>query len=155
MIFVLGGLTSSIKRGWQYIVSSVVRDIGQLSQDAKTIADELGLDISEVTKYQDVAKDALDAWQKLIDLPDFYRVTSKFGIETPFDYRDKYIMQMKVHAWDKNTGEFVDQWITVESGSRKTKQEWFELARQATIDTPFGTDLVLEYATDFRYYERT
>ena len=150
----LGNIKSSIGRAFSYVVSSVERGISQIASVTQNIAEAFDYDYGTIRTYQEVVETAKDTWTKLNELPDFYRITDKFALTTEFDYRYKHIMTMQVHAYDKNTQQMVDQWITIESDTSHTKQEWFELATEAVIDTPFGTDLVLEYASEFQYYVR-
>lgn len=152
IVLLLGSISGVISEAWQYVTSSVGSGVEGLRSSAEAIREAFGIDYETIRTYQDIAEEAKSAWERLNELPDFYRVNRNFALETDFDFRRDYVMHMKVHAFDLNTGEYIDQWITVESDEALTKQQWFDLGREATFDTPFGTDLVLEYATEFQYY---
>lgn len=159
MIFILGSLGSGLNKAWQYIQSGVVSGVQSSIEIARTVAEGLKEDYTEVLAGVSTVEDIERGFTKLADIPDFYSVTSEFAAETTFDYEQNHVMKMKVHGTDKATGLNVDSWVTVESktglnadGRKMTKQDWFNSAQEGVFESPFGYSWDLDYADEFEYY---
>lgn len=92
-----------------------------------------------------------EGWRETVkELPMTYVVTERMFQETDWDFREKYIMQMKVGGYSIELGRRVTKWVTVEGDKLYTKQEWRWYAQEAVDNTlgsvPFEIDVVHEYA---------
>ncbi len=92
----------------------------------------------------------LEGWKKTVKaLPTTYMVRENMHLETDWDWREEYIMQMKVSGYSEEIGQRITKYITVESDKLLTKQEWRWFGQQAVDDTlgsiPFIIDRFDEY----------
>lgn len=89
-------------------------------------------------------------WKETIkQVPETYNVRENMFTHTDFDFREEYVMQMKVSGYSEELGQRVTKWVTVESDSILTKTEWRWGAQEAVdagIRSPiFVIDRVLEW----------
>lgn len=154
IIFLFGGILEGIKQAWHYVTSAVERGIKSVTSYERV--KEAGLDVIKDSWVEswDLYEAAKEAWDKIRDLPEFYKISPEFSVATPFDWRQQHIMKMKIHAVDANTGEWVEQWITVESNTELSKAEWLMQADEAVTDSPFGYTYDIQYVSEYEYYQK-
>ena len=150
----MGGLFGIIKQAFGYISSGVekalgaVETVGQVIRGGIEIPEEKGISIYEtVTGYQ-------ETWAQLLDIPKEYKVREAFASPSPFDWRQKHIMQMKIQYTDLQTGEMGEGWITVESDTELSMAEWETLADNAVAASPLGYFWDIDYIDEYRYYTK-
>lgn len=82
-------------------------------------------------------------------IPMTYNVRETMFTDVDFDFREKYVMQMKVRGWSEELGMNITKWVTAESPNIITKQEWNWAAQDAVdagIKSPvFVISRVLEW----------
>lgn len=67
-------------------------------------------------------------------VPMTYNVRDTMFTDVDFDFREEYVMQMKVTGYSEDLGMTVTKWVTAESPSIITKQEW-QWAAQDAVDS--------------------
>lgn len=82
-------------------------------------------------------------------VPMTYDIRKTMFTDVDFDFREEYVMQMKVTGFSEDIGQRVTKWVTVESPNIITKQEWVWGAQEA-VDSgirspPLIIDRVLEW----------
>jgi hypothetical protein len=92
-----------------------------------------------------------EGWRETVkELPTTYTVTPKMHQETDWDFKEEFVMQMRVSGYSEEIAQRVTKWVTVESDRPLTKAEWRWNAQVAVSDTigsiPFMIDRFLEYA---------
>lgn len=92
----------------------------------------------------------IDGWKESIkQVPMTYNVRENMFTHTDFDFREEYVVQMKVTGYSEDLGQRVTKWVTVESDHIMTKQEWVWGAQDAVnagIKSPvFVIDRVHEW----------
>lgn len=92
----------------------------------------------------------IDGWKETIkQVPMTYNVRENMFTKTNFDFREQYVMQMKITGYSEDLGQRVTKWVTVENDKIITKQEWVWGAQEAVdagIRSPvFIIDRVLEW----------
>jgi len=81
----------------------------------------------------------MDGWKETIkQVPMTYNVRETMFTDVDFDFREEYVMQMNVTGFSEELGMNVTKWVTVESPSIITKQEWVWGAQDA-IDSSLGS----------------
>lgn len=142
--------TDSQKQAFSYIRRSVSEGISATSalKDYRSgggaIRDSLWYSLYKETFSQ-------EGWKETVkQLPMTYTVTDKMYQETDWDFREKYIMQMKISGYSSEIGQRITKWVTVEGDKTYTKQEWRWFAQEAVDNTlgsvPFVIDTFIEYA---------
>jgi len=106
-----------------------------------------------------------DAWYKagIVDdigdqigeLPDYYLVNKYLAIDTPFDWRQEWIMTIELFGEDPETHERYTRNVTVESDEPLTKGQYLDLAAEAIAYTPGSIPFQIIDATDFMFYRRS
>lgn len=94
---------------------------------------------------------AQEGWRETVkEIPMTYIVRENMFQSTDWDFKEQYIMQMKVSGYSKEIGRRITKWVTVENDKLLTKQEWLWYAQEAVNNTigsiPFEIDRVHEYA---------
>lgn len=92
--------------------------------------------------------------QQIQDLPDFYMVNEHLATDSPFAWRQEWVMQMEVTGDDPETQEQYTRWITVESDSPLTKQEYGDAAQNSIDGTPGSIPFMILDVTDYVFYRR-
>lgn len=154
VILFFGGILEGIKQSWHFITSSVER--GLTSVQSYVQARRGGLAVTEAHWKAGVGlyEEAKEAWEKIMDIPGGYKISEEFSIASPFDWRRQHVMKMKIHGFDTNTGEQIEQWITVESDTELSKYEWLNRADAAVTDSPFGYSYEIGYVSEYEYYQK-
>jgi len=82
-------------------------------------------------------------------VPMTYNVRDTMFTDVDFDFREEYVMQMKVRGWSEELGMNITKWVTAESDKIITKQEWLWGAQDAVESRigspPFVISRVLEW----------
>lgn len=148
-----GGITSGVKQIVSFVSSGVRRGLGQ-EETYEQIKDYLPDDIIEdvIAGQYNLFEEFKTDWARINTIPDEYIVGREYGLATSLDYRQNYIMRIKVAAYDFNTGEEVERWITVESNKELTLEEWQSSAIDAARETLAGTDLFIEDYLEYEYF---
>jgi len=76
-------------------------------------------------------------------IPMTYSVTDAMFEPVDYDFREQYVMQMKVRGYSKDTESYITRWVTVESDKVITKREWVYGANQAISDSLGSADLTV------------
>lgn len=93
----------------------------------------------------------IDGWKETIkQVPETYNIRENMFTETDFDFREEYVMQMRVSGYSEEIGQRITKWVTVESDKIITKREW-RWGAQDALDAGLGSpplviDRVLEWA---------
>lgn len=105
-----------------------------------------------------------DAWHKAEDVdrigiqiqktPDFYDINPNLATESPFDWRQEWVMQVEVFGEDPETFERYRRWVTVESDEPLTKADYLDMAQEAINYTPGSIPFQIIDATDWVFYRR-
>ncbi len=154
IIFLFGGILGSLKQVWHYVQSSVSR--GLTSAQSYIQATSGGLEVSEGDWFAGVSlgQEVRDGWKGILEMPETYKVSEEFALPSPFDWRRQHIMKMKIHGVDLNTGEMVEQWITVENNRALSKSEWLRKADEAVFASPFGYSYSIDFVSEYEYYQK-
>lgn len=79
---------------------------------------------------------AISDWSDIVvGLPRDYVVREEMFTETDWDFREKYVVQMKVSGYSEELDQRISKWITVESDHIMTRSEWEHAAQLAVSDT--------------------
>ena len=92
--------------------------------------------------------------ENILRIPETYVIPDSMFQKTDFDFRSKYVAQMKVTGYSEELHQRITKWVTVESDELVTKREWRYGAQQA-IDAGLGSpdfiiDRITEWQTDVR-----
>jgi hypothetical protein len=77
-------------------------------------------------------------------IPETYIVTDQMFEPVPYDYREKYVMKMKVSGYSTELDQRIHKWVTVESDHLLTKSEWRSYAQLAVTDTIGSPDFTVD-----------
>lgn len=92
--------------------------------------------------------------EKIKDVPYTYTVPETMFETDPFDYRQKYVMQLEVTGYSSELDQRITKWVSVESDHLLTKNEWRSYAQQAVFDTigspDFNIDGILSWDARMR-----
>jgi len=72
-------------------------------------------------------------------IPMTYTVPDTMFEPVDYDFREQFVMQMKVRGYSKELGQYVTRWVTTESDKPITKREWTYGAERTMSDT-VGSD---------------
>ena len=92
--------------------------------------------------------------QQIVDLPNYYQVNPYLATDSPFAWRQEWVMQMEVHGNDPETNEAYTRWITVESDNPLTKEDYGEAAQNSIDGTPGSIPFNIDDVTDYVFYRR-
>jgi hypothetical protein len=154
IILIFGGIVTAVKNVFHYVTSAVERAIGSSESYDQATSAGLSTDQDSWIETYDLYSEAREGWQRIVDLPEFYKVSEEFSVSSPFDWRQQHIMKMKIHGKDLNTGELVEQWITVENDTALSKTEWLQKGNEAVIDSPFGYSYEIDFVSEYEYYQK-
>jgi hypothetical protein len=94
-------------------------------------------------------------WRETIgQIPGTYTVREQFFGHTDLDWREKYVMQMKVSGIDPETNERITKWVCAESDKVLTKQEWQWLAQDAVSGKITTREFVIDSYLDYSGWTR-
>lgn len=146
--------TSSQKRAFSYIQSAVERGmtategLSQYRSGGGAIRDSSWFGLFKETFAQ------VGVRENILKIPETYTIPESMFQETNFDFRSKYIAQMKVTGYSQELGQRITKWATVESDVLITKREWRYGAQEAVSSglgsPPFIIDRILEWQTFVR-----
>ncbi len=154
MIILIGGIFGAISQSWHYIKSAVKSGIESSVAFTQTIAGGLKPDLEPYEVAYDFYEQSVADWQSIGQLNYDELIPSNMSMSTPFDWRDKHIMQMRIQGTNPQTGESVDRWITVENNRELTKGEWLTAGQQA-VDESVGSDPTdIDYIAEYEYYTK-
>jgi len=88
-------------------------------------------------------------------LPDNYEVKESMHTETPWDFREQYVVQMEVGGYSDELGVYVRKYVTVESDKLLTRGEWERYAQEAITDTVGSIQFTIERVYNFNAMKRT
>lgn len=100
------------------------------------------------------AKEVDEIGRQIDALPDYYQVNPYLATDSPFDWRQEWIMQIEVFGEDPETQERYTRWVTVESDEALTKGEYLDLAQEAIDYTPGSIPFQIIESSDFIFYRR-
>lgn len=81
----------------------------------------------------------IDGYRETIkQVPMTYNVRDTMFTDVDMDFREEYVMQMKVRGYSEELGMTVTKWVTAESDKIITKQEWLWGAQDA-VDAGLGS----------------
>lgn len=144
----------SLNIAWEYVVRaareglSASEGLRQYREGGGAIRNQTWYDAYAEARIVDEIGDQIG------ELPDFYTVNPFLATNSPFDWRQEWIMQIEVWGEITETEERVSRWITVESDEPLTKAEYLDLAQQAVDYTPGSIPFQIISATDWAFYRR-
>ena len=150
----MGGLFGIIKQAFSYVVSGAERALGAVETVGQVIRGGIGIPEEKGISIYETVTDYQEAWAGLLDIPKEYKVSETFASPSPFDWRQKHVMQMKIQYTDLQTGEMGENWITVESDTELSMAEWETLADEAVAASPLGYFWDIDYIDEYRYYTK-
>jgi hypothetical protein len=149
-----GFLTGAAKQAFSYIQSGVEKGLSALETIEAVIKSGLGISEEGGVVIYETLSGFGNVWAKISEMPNTYKVGENFGMSSPFDFRQKHVMQMKIEYTDLATGEKGETWITVENDTALSKQEWLNLGDNAVANSPMGYQWSIDYVDEFKYYIR-
>lgn len=154
MVILIGGIFGAIGQTWHYIKSAVKSGIESSIAFTQTIAGGLTPELEPYEVAYDFYDQSVADWQTIGQMNYDELIPSDMAMSTPFDWRDKHIMQMRIQGINSQTGESVDRWITVENDREMTKGEWLTAA-QGAVDESVGSDPTdIDYIAEYEYYTK-
>jgi hypothetical protein len=147
-----GGFTQAVSRVFGYASAAVSRGL----EVGEAFTQYVAGGGTEGEKPFSLAQEAYDSskrdWSKIGDIPREYRISSEFALDTGFDWREEHVMKMEVLYRDNETGEHGRKWVTVESNTEMTRQEWEYNAQSIIQETPTSGDLEVYGVISYEYY---
>lgn len=144
----------SINVAWEYVVRaakeglSATEGLRQYREGGGSIRNEFWYDAYHQAQEID------EIGQQIQDLPDFYNVNKYLATDSPFSWRQEWIMQMEVVGDDPETQERYTRWVTVESDEPLTKGEYSDAAQESIYGTPGSIPFQIVDVTDYVFYRR-
>lgn len=145
----------SVNEAWSFILRgakeglTATEALRQYRSGGGRIANEYWYDAFREAQIVD------DIGQQIADLPDYYTVNPYLATDSPFQWRQEWVMQIEVWGEDPETQERYSRWITVESDEPLTKEEYYDYAQDVIDGTPGSIPFQIISATDFVFYRRT
>jgi len=146
--------TSSQKQAFSYIQSAVERgmtataSLSEYRSGGGAIRDSSWYGLFRETFAQ------VGVRENILRIPETYTIPESMFQETDFDFRSKYVAQMKVSGYSDELGQRITKWVTVESDELVTKGEWRYGAQQA-IDAGLGSpDFTIDRITEWQTFVR-
>lgn len=150
----MGFLSSALSGVWSFAKAAVTSGYDKLESFADVVAGGLTVSSEDWSEAFDVMEQQKEVWGAIKAIPETYRVKGEFGLQSELDWRDKHVMTMKVEAYDFDTGETSERWITVENDTELTRAEWNDLAFSEFGDADTGGYLDIYSILDYEYYIR-
>lgn len=100
------------------------------------------------------AEEVAEIGSKIQDMPYEYSVNPQLATDSPFNWRQEWIMQIEVWGTDPQTQEQYKRWITVESDEPLTKYEYLDYAQESIDKTPGSLPFEVGEASDWVFYRR-
>lgn len=150
----VAGWTQSQLVAWSYILSgaqqglTATEALRQYRAGGGAIRDSLWYGL-----YKD-AFSLVGVREKIEQIPMSYLVPESMATDSQFDWREKYVMQMRVHGIDPETGLGYSRYVTVENDRLVTKREWINLAQEALDSIPGTEPIIVERASEWTFYKR-
>ncbi|NIW97358.1 MAG: hypothetical protein GWN13_03765 [Phycisphaerae bacterium] len=144
----------SVNEAWSFILRgakeglSPTEALRQYRDGGGTIRNEYWYDAYREAQIVD------EIGQQILDLPDYYTVNPYLATDSPFMWRQEWVMQIEVFGEDPETQERYSRWITVESDEPLTKEEYYDMAQDVIDGTPGSIPFQIVSATDFVFYRR-
>lgn len=91
----------------------------------------------------------------VVKIPMTYTVPETMFEPVDYDFRNEYVMQMKVRGYSKELGQTVTRWITVEADELQTKQEWIYGGNQTIADTLGSDEMTISQVLEWVPLKRT
>ena len=152
IILFLGGILSAAKESWHFITSAVKSGVESAVSYGQSIAGGLTVDKETYDVSYDFYEKSVKEWQAISQLNFDDLIPDNLAAISPFDWREKHVIQMRIQGINPITGEQVDRWITVESDKELTKGEWLT-AGQSAVDEGIGSDPTeIDFVAEYEYY---
>ena len=146
--------TSSQKKAFSYIQSAVERGmtatkgLSEYRAGGGAIRDSSWYGLFKVTFGQ------VGVRENVLRIPETYTIPESMFQPTDFDFRSKYVAQMKVRGYCPELEQRITKWVTVESDELVTKREWRYGAQQA-VDAGLGApDFIIDTILEWQTYVR-
>lgn len=149
-----GFVGKAISDVWKYAEKAVSFGLDKVESFKDVVAGGIDIDSVEWSGLYDQAEEAKETWSRINGIPGEYTIGSEFAIRSEFDWREKYVMKMKILAEDLETGVVSEQWITVESKNLLTRNEWDYYASEAVTDSPMGYSLDVYAVYEYNLYAK-
>jgi len=151
---VFGFFTKAIEKAWSYVEKAVETGLSSIEGFTQYISGGGDIEQDEFAGAYVTRTQAKETWEGIKAIPSTYRVSGEFAVISPFDWARKHVMKMKVEFTSLSTGETSQQWITVESDTQLSLQEWESEARNVVMEGPITEDYIIESILDYQYYLR-
>lgn len=144
----------SVNRAWEYILSAVKSGLQQTAtlkayRDAgEHISNQYWGDAWHEAEQVDMMG------QKLQRLPEWEDFNPNLAIDSPFDWRQEWVVQIEVWGEVPETHERYTRWVTVESDEPLSKMDYYDAAQDAINFTPGSIPFTIMDATDWVFYRR-
>ena len=145
---------ASIRTAWEYMVSSVYRELGPTEALRQYRAGGGEIRRGWWFAGRKAAVHMVKSGEMLLRLPGTYQIPKTMFEESGFDWRSEYILQAEVVGTDPFTGAEVSRWVTVESDVRLTLGEYQTLAQQAIDMTPGSVPIIIQKILGYNPYHR-
>jgi len=146
--------TSSQKKAFSYVQSAVERGmtatagLAQYRSGGGAIRDSSWFGLFKETFAQ------VGVRENILKIPETYTIPDSMFQESDFDFRSKYVAQMKVTGYSEELKQRITKWVTVESDQLVTKAEWRYGAQQA-IDGKLGSpDFIIDRIIEWQTFVR-
>ena len=93
--------------------------------------------------------------ENIIKIPMTYTVPDSMFEPVDYDFREQYVMQMKVRGFSSELDMWVTRWVTAESDTMLTKQEWQYAANMAISDRIGSPPLVVSSVVEWTPLQRS
>jgi len=93
--------------------------------------------------------------ENILEIPMTYTIPDTMFQSVDYDYREKYVMQMKVRGYSQELDRTVTRWITAENDTMITKREWTYLAAQAIYDTIGSPPMIISSIVEWNPLKRS
>lgn len=149
------GFVEKIKSAWGYIESAVSSGLDRAGSFVQYVSGGGEVDRTDWFRGYDVVKEGETGWDRLPYVPKSYVVGEQFANESPFDWRQQYVMKMKLSVKDLQTGEFSERWVTVESDELMTMEEWEYYGAESGLQGLEGSEFETMDFLEYEFFQRS
>lgn len=144
----------SVNRAWEYILSAVKQGLRPTStlQAYRDAGEHIGNQLWFDAWHEAVQADIVG--EKIGRLPDWQEFNPNLAIDSPFDWRQQWVVQLEVWGEDPETFERYTRWVTVESDDPLSKMDYWDMAQDAISYTPGSIPFQIMDVTDWLFYRR-
>lgn len=144
----------SIKGIFQYILQGV--GLGKVYSKIESILKpEIKLIEQQqlLSKYHDV-KEIYEKGKLIESLFSLNRIDKSLGTVSAWDWKREFTMRAKISGYDAISGGFLEQYVTVNSDTPLSKEEWINMLEQAGSSLFGRYEISVKSVSDFQYFIR-